>query len=153
MAPAREINPAGGVPEMNLPTRLLALAAGLALATSVAQAQETNAPSTKSTNTLSDRKVVRDPVTGLLRQPTTEEDAELRALPQALPPAPLLGRRPTASVERRADGSATGKRTLAQMQNLIVETSPEGKVTIRHGELSSGTPAKQLPDAIEEPAP
>lgn len=118
---------------MKMPTRLLALAAGLALATSVAHAQEAKPASSKSTDGLSDRKVVRDPVTGVLRPPTPEEEAELRAAAPPLAPNVLTIRRPNASVERRADGSATGKRTFAQMQNLVLDTS-DGKMTIRHGD-------------------
>lgn len=130
---------------MNVPTRLLALAAGLALATSVAHAQETKTSSAKSTDTLSDRKVVRDPVTGLLRLPTPEEDAELRTSAPPLPPNVLQLRRPTASVERRADGSAVGKRTLGQMQHLVAD-SANGTTTIRHGDAHAARPqAPSLP--------
>ena len=104
----------------------LAAIAALALVTSGARAENPSERSAKSADTLSDKKVVRDKETGRFRAPTAEEAAELKASARSLAPNVLTVRRPVASVEVRANGSAVGKRTLDQMDHVVLQRTPDG---------------------------
>lgn len=121
---------------MKLPTRLLALAAGagLALATSAAYADETKAPPATSGDTLSDMKVTRDKDTGRLRPTTPEENAAIKASGRSVTPSVLVVRRPVSTAEIRPDGSAVGRRSLSDMDNLTMTRKPDGSVVVSHGE-------------------
>lgn len=85
-----------------------------------------------SSSALSDVKVARDKETGALRAPTAAESAELDAKAKTLAPTVVEIRRPVSTVENRADGSMVGKRSLADMDNLVLEATADGTTVMRH---------------------
>ena len=89
---------------------------------------------TASSSALSDVKVVRDQDTKQLRAPTAEESAALDAKAKTLAPTVVEMQRPVSTVESRADGSMVGKRSLADMDNLVVETTADGTTVMRHSD-------------------
>jgi hypothetical protein len=129
---------------MKVPTRFLALSACAALtfANAAAYAHETDAPSAKSADTLSSMKVTRDKETGRLRMTTPEEDAALRNTARSSrTPSVLVVRRPATTIEVRPNGSAVGKRSLDDMENLVMTRKPDGTVVMSH----SHSPAPAAP--------
>jgi hypothetical protein len=120
---------------MNRTTRLLALWAGTAVVLSAAggaAAEESKVTVIKAGTTLNDMKVTRDKETGKLRAPTDAEIADLRANKVTIAPHFLDLVRPVTTVEVRADGSAVAKRSLADMDNLVITTGAGGKPVLQH---------------------
>ncbi len=97
-----------------------------------------------ASSTLSDMRVVRDKETGQLRAPTREESAEIDAMPRKSSTNVVVVSRPVSTVEARSDGSLVGKRSLDDMENLVMEKTADGKTVLRHGdEVTPTTPAAQ----------
>ncbi|MGB7738259.1 MAG: hypothetical protein WBM03_04040 [Steroidobacteraceae bacterium] len=116
-------------------TTQLALSAFVALAAAGTPCLANETPAAQpvaSSSALSDVKVVRDENTKQLRAPTAEESAALDAKAKKLAPSVVEIQRPVSTVERRADGSMVGKRSLADMDNLVLETSVDGTKLVRH---------------------
>jgi hypothetical protein len=120
---------------MNRTTRLLALWAGTAVvlsAAGVAGAEESKVTVIKAGPALNDMKVARDKETGKLRAPTDAELADLQASRVTIAPHILDLVRPVTVLEVRADGSAVAKRSLADMDNLVITTGAGGKPVLQH---------------------
>ena len=128
---------AGAVFALALMTATTALAADADKATSSAN----DAVSAKSAGALSDMKVSRDKETGQLRAPTPEESAALKAKAASIAPNVVVLRRPVTTVEVRPDGSMVGKRSLDDMDNLVLSRTADGKAVLRH----SDKPAPSAP--------
>ena len=94
-----------------------------------------------STDALSDMKVSRDKETGHLRATTPEENAALRAKASSIAPNVIVLRRPVTTVEVRPNGSAVAKRSLEDMDNLVLSRTADGKAVLRH----SDKPAPSAP--------
>ena len=108
--------------------KLMALCAFAAvLVPSVVQADNP-----KPASALSDMKVSRDKETGQLRAPTAEEDASLASKARMLVPNVVVLRRPVTTVEIRSDGSAVAKRSLDDLDNLVITRGADGRAVIGH---------------------
>jgi hypothetical protein len=111
-----------------------------------ALADGTQAAPTTSAGALSDMKVARDKETGALRSPNAEENAALGARSFLLSPNVVVQRRPFTTVEVRADGSAVAKRSLDDMDNLVLTRTPDGRNVLRHSEKPApAAPTQSLP--------
>lgn len=88
----------------------------------------------KSAGALSDMKVSRDKETGQLRAPTPEENAALDAKARTIAPNVVVLRRPVTTVEVRPNGSAVAKRSLDDMDNLVLSRTADGKAVLRHSD-------------------
>ena len=134
---------------MNRFARLLALAASTAVAFAVggAVAGESKVTVVKAGPALSDMKVTRDKDTGQLRAATPEEVAALRASSVTIAPHILELVRPVTTVEVRADGSAVGKRSLADMDHLVLTRGADGKPVMQHSrnQKAVAAPATEAP--------
>lgn len=126
---------------MNLLVKQLALSACVAAAFNpgLAIADDAKSVSTKPVDALSDMKVSRDKETGQLRAPTTEEAAELGAKGRSIAPNIVVLRRPVTTVEVRANGSAVAKRSLDDMDNLVLTRTADGRAVLRHADKSAPT--------------
>ena len=135
---------------MNRTTRLLALWAGTAVALTVAggaAAEESKVTVIKAGPALNDMKVTRDKETGKLRAPTDAELADLQASRVTIAPHILDLVRPVTVLEVRADGSAVAKRSLADMDHLVITTGAGGKPVLQHsrGAKLPAAPVTNLP--------
>jgi len=135
---------------MNRITRMLAVLAGTAVALSaagLAGAEESKVTVVKAAPALNDMKVTRDKETGKLRAPTDAELADLQASRVTLAPHILDLVRPVTVLEVRADGSAVAKRSLADMDNLVITTGAGGKPVLQHsrGGKLPAAPVTNLP--------
>ena len=86
-------------------------------------------------------RVARDRETGDLRTPTAEENAALSTKASSIAPNMVVLRRPVTTVEVRANGSAVAKRSLDDMDNLVVTLAADGKAVMSH----SAKPAPMAP--------
>jgi hypothetical protein len=134
---------------MNRNTRLLALAASTAVAFAVGDtfAGESKVTVVNAGSAVSDMKVARDKETGQLRAPNAEENAALKASSASLAPHILDLVRPVTTVEVRSDGSAVGKRSLGDMDNLVLTRDATGKAILQHsrkGKIATA-PAAETP--------
>lgn len=103
------------------------------------------ADNAKSSPALSDMKVSRDKETGQLRAPTAEEDAMLASKARMLAPSVVVLRRPVTTVEIRSDGSAVAKRSLDDMDNLVISRSTDGRAVISHAGPTKAPAASAVP--------
>ncbi len=87
-----------------------------------------------SSSALSDVKVARDKETGKLRAATAEESAELDAKAKTLAPSVVQIMRPVTTVQMRADGSAVGKRSLDDLDNVVLFKTQDGKTVMQHSD-------------------
>ena len=129
---------------MNRTARLLALWAGTAVALSVAggaAAGESKVTVVKAGPALNDMKVTRDKDTGKLRAPNDAELADLDAARVTVAPHFLDLVRPVTTVEVRADGSAVAKRSLADMDSLVLTTGADGRPVLRHSKKGTAPAA------------
>jgi hypothetical protein len=95
-----------------------------------------------STPTVLNVKVARDKETGQLRAMTAQEEAELNANAKPVAPTILEVRRPVTTTVIRPDGSMTGKLSMANMENLVLATTPDGRTVMRHDDsIASPAPA------------
>lgn len=116
---------------------ILSAFAATALVPAVGFVGEAAPVAAKPTGAVSDMKVARDKETGQLRAPTAEESAELAAKAQTIAPNVVVLRRPVTTVQVRADGSAVGKRSLDDMDNLVLTRGADGRAVMRHAGPSS----------------
>jgi len=134
---------------MNRVARMLALAASTAVAFAAgsAGAGESKVTVIKAGPALSDMKVARDKETGQLRAPDADELAALKAASVTVAPHILELVRPVTTVERRADGSAVGKRALSDMDHLLLIRGADGKQVMQHSRTTKAlaTPATEAP--------
>lgn len=111
---------------------LLAIAASTGVSFAACAAENTvtivNAgPTTESV------KVVKDPDTGKLRAATPDEAAAMASQPaQRLAPNVVTISRPATTMVNRADGSATIRRSLDDMDSLVAVKKADGKVSYGH---------------------
>lgn len=115
-------------------TLAVSVCAAAAFVAGAALADEAIPPAAKSGSTMSDMKVWRDPQTGKLRAPTPEESAALDAIPRSTTPNMVVLRRPFTTFEFRSNGSAVGKRSLDDMDNLVLTRTPDGKAVMSHSD-------------------
>ena len=133
---------------MNLKKKVFAVSACavVAFAAGTALADDAKPAPKKAADALSDMRVARDKETGGLRNPTAEENAALDAKASSIAPNVVVVRRPVTTVEYRADGSAVGKRSLDDMDNLVVTRTADGKAVLRHSNKPAPTaPTQTLP--------
>src|SRR3954468_20606620 len=125
--------------------RLLAVTActGMALSVGGASASEANVTVVKAGTALNAMKVVRDKETGKLRAPTDDEMAELSQAPNAYGPGVTILNRPAATTVNHADGSATVRRSLEELDSLVATRSADGKTVLRHRGASNPTLPKE----------
>ena len=78
-------------------------------------------------------KVVKDKDTGKLRAATPDEAAAMASQPaQRLAPNVVVMSRPNMSIVNRADGSATIRRSLDDLDSVVAERGANGKLNIGH---------------------
>jgi hypothetical protein len=78
-------------------------------------------------------KVVKDKDTGKLRAATPDEAAAMASQPaQRLAPNVVVMSRPSMSIVSRADGSATVRRSLDDLDSVVAERNADGKLRIDH---------------------
>ena len=130
---------------MNRMERMLAVMActGVAFAVGGAVAGESKV-TVVNVGGLDSMKVVRDKDTGKLRAATSEEIVELSAAGSKLPPSILTLSRPTTTMVTRADGSATIRRSLEDLDALVAVRTADGKIILRHGGTHAA-PVQSLP--------
>jgi hypothetical protein len=130
---------------MNRIERLLAVMActGVAFAVGGAVAAESTVTVVKATGGLDSMKVVRDKDTGKLRAATSEEIVEMNNSGQALAPSLLSLSRPVTTMVTRADGSATIRRSLDDLDSLVATRTADGKLIVQHGKHA--VPVQSLP--------
>lgn len=107
----------------------IAVCAGVAALAPALSLADANKPA----SALSDMKVSRDKETGQLRAPSADEEAALASKSRMLAPNVVVLRRPVTTMEFRSDGSAVMKRTLDDMDNLVLTRQADGRSVIRHG--------------------
>ena len=125
-------------------TSLLAILAstGVALAAGVAAADEVKV--IKAGPVVDAVKVVKDKQTGKLRAATEEEAAAMAAQPSArLMPNVVVISRPTSTIVQRADGSATVRRSLDDLDSLVAQRGADGKLRVHHN--ANTAPTNTLP--------
>jgi len=133
---------------MNLKAKMLVSSACalVAFAAGVVRADDVKPVPTKAANALSDMKVARDKETGELRTPTPEESAALDAKGHTFAPNVVVVRRPITTVEVRADGSAVAKRSIDDLDNLVLTRTADGKAVLRHSDKPApAAPTQNLP--------
>ena len=131
---------------MNRTARMLAVMAGtgVALAVGSAVAGEVKVTVVKAGSGLDAMKVVRDKETGKLRAATAEEITEMNSQPTSYLPNAAVLSRPVTTLVTRADGSMTIKRSIEDLDSLVVSREANGKLVARHGERHAA-PAQPLP--------
>jgi hypothetical protein len=92
-------------------------------------------------------KVVKDKDTGKLRAATPDEAAAMASQPaQRLAPNVVVMSRPATSMVSRADGSATIRRSVDDLDSVVAERGANGKMTVRH----KGAPVPTTPNLPKE---
>lgn len=133
---------------MNLKARMhvLSACAVVGFTAGIALADDAKPAQANAASALSDMKVARDKETGDLRTPTAEESAALRAKAFSFVPNVVVVRRPVTTVEIRTDGSAVAKRSLEDIDNLVLTRTTDGKAVLRHTDKPAPTaPTQSLP--------
>lgn len=118
---------------MDRMSKLLALAActGMAFAAGTAQAADSKVTVVKAGGGTDAVKVVRDKDTGKIRAATPEEmDAMGNS---SLAPNVVVLSRPVTTMVQRPDGSATIRRSLDELDSVVMERGADGKLSMRHG--------------------
>ena len=121
---------------MNVSGRTFAVTvcAAAAFVAGAALADDAKPTTPTAGSTMSDMKVWRDPQTGKLRAPTPEESAALDAIPRSTTSNVVVLRRPFTTIEVRPNGSAVGKRSLDDMDNVVLTRTPDGKAVMSHSD-------------------
>lgn len=119
---------------MDRVSRMLALAAcaGLAFASAAAQAAESTVTVVKAGGGMDAVKVVRDKDTGRIRAATPDEIASMG--PSTLAPSVVVMSRPGTTMVSRPDGSATFRRSVEDLDSVVLERGADGKATMRHAD-------------------
>jgi hypothetical protein len=119
----------------------------VALVAGAAVAEEVK-PVSKSGTALDDMKVARDKETGKLRAATPEEVASLKASGGGFATNIVVVTRPVTTVLVRPDGSAVARRSLDDMDNIVLSRDANGKAVLRHARKATApapAPATDLP--------
>ena len=126
---------------MDRMSRMLALGAcaALALAAGAAGAAESNVTVVKAGGGMDAVKVVRDKDTGKIRAATPEEMESMG--PSTLGPNVVVLSRPATTMVSRPDGSATIRRSVEDLDSVVIERAADGKVSMRH----NGAPTQNAP--------
>lgn len=136
---------------MDRSSRMLALAAGmgLAFAVGIAHADEPRVTVIKAGPATDAMRVVRDQDTGKIRMATPEEIAAMAFdAPSTSRPAPsVLGRSATTMVTR-SNGSATVRRSVDDLDAVVIERSADGKMSMRHA--GGHVPSSSTPNLPKE---
>ena len=133
---------------MNLKARMCVMSACAVagFTAGIALAGDARPAPAKPAGALDDMKVSRDKETGALRAPTADENAALRAKEFSFAPNVVVVRRPVTTVEIRANGSAVAKRSLEDIDNLVLTRTADGKSVLRHSDKPAPTaPTQSLP--------
>jgi hypothetical protein len=132
---------------MNHTAKMLVSSActAVAFAAGVALAEDARPAPANAANALNDMKVARDKETGALRSPTQEEEAALRVRAKGTSYAPnvVVLRRPSTTVEVRADGSAVAKRSLEDLDSIVATRTADGKTVLRHSDKPESASSTQ----------
>jgi hypothetical protein len=110
--------------------------AGMAVACAAgsAGAEESKVTVVKAGEALKAMKVVRDKETGKLRPATAEEIAQMgKASTPGYAPAIVVLSHPVTSVVTNPDGSMTARRSLDDLDKLVVSRAADGKIEMSHG--------------------
>ena len=121
---------------MNRKTGVLALAAGIAVAWAMgsAAAGESKVTVVKAGGALNALKVTRDKDTGKLRPATPDEVAQMgRASSPGYAPAIVVQSHPVTTLVTHPDGSMTVRRSLDDLDKVMVSRGADGKLTMGHG--------------------
>jgi hypothetical protein len=122
---------------MNRKSGVLVLAAGIAVAWAAgsAAAGESKVTVVKAGDALNAVKVTRDKDTGKLRPATPEEAAQIgRASAPGYAPAIVVQSHPVTSLVTNPDGSITVRRSLDDLDKVMISRTADGKVRMGHGE-------------------
>lgn len=117
---------------------------GVALAAGGLQAAESKVTVVNSPAKLDAMKVVRDKNTGKIRAATPEEIEEMNAAPRTgyAPNAVMLSR-PTTTIVQRADGSATIRRAVDDLDEVVASKGAGGKINLGHKHAAPTTQPKE----------
>lgn len=130
---------------MNRSSKALAVTAcaTVALCVSIANAEESKVTVVKASDALDQMKVVRDKETGKLRPATSDEIVAMSqdAKPGYGPSIVVLSR-PNTTMVTRADGSATIRRSVDDLDSVVASRTADGKLHLQHGGKAA-TPAQQ----------
>jgi len=121
---------------MNRKLRVLAVTAcaGAALSVGIAGAEESKVTVVKAGNALNALKVVRDPETGNLRPATASEIAQMgRSSTPGYAPSIVVLSHPTTTMVTHPDGSATIRRSLDDLDKVVVSRDAKGALVMHHG--------------------
>ena len=118
--------------------------AGAAFSAGMAISAESKVTIVNAPAKLDAMKVVRDKDTGKLRAATAEEIDEMNAAPRSgyAPNAVMLSR-PMTTIVQRADGSATIRRGVDDLDDIVVSKGADGKITMGHKHAAPTTQPKE----------
>jgi hypothetical protein len=119
-------------------SKMLALAAsmGLAFAVEVAHADEPIVTVIKAGPATDAMRVVRDQETGRIRMATPEEIAAMASVAGSASAsrfAPTVLGRSTTTMVSRPGGGATIRRSVDDLDAVVIERGADGKMSMRHG--------------------
>lgn len=123
---------------------LAVMACAAALAAGTAVAEEVKVTVVKGA-ALDDMKVTKDRNTGRLRPATPEEIQALSRGTGSFGPSVVVQSRPETTVIHRADGSGVVRRSLEDLDNLVVNRDAKGRLVLRHGDRHSPATPAALP--------
>jgi len=127
---------------MNRMSIVLAVTACAAAALSLgsASAEESKVTVIKAGDAMSQMKVVRDSETGKLRAATSDEIAAMgQGSTRSLAPSVVVLSRPATTMVSRPDGSATIRRSVDDLDSVVVSRSTDGKLVMHHGKSAPAT--------------
>ena len=127
---------------MNRMSRVLAVMActGAALSLASANAEESKVTVIKAGDATSQMKVVRDKETGRIRAATSEEIAAMgESSARSYAPSVVVLSHPQTTMVSRPDGSATIRRSVDDLDSVMVSRSADGKLVVHHGKTAPAT--------------
>jgi len=130
---------------MNRRSKALAVTAcaGAVLCVSIANAEESNVTVVKAGDALSQMKVVRDKETGKLRPATSDEIVAMsQGSARSYGPSVVVLSRPNTTMVTRPDGSATIRRSIDDLDSVVVSRAADGKLHMQHGAKGEASPAQ-----------
>ena len=111
----------------------LACAAGMGVTLAAGVAAADTVTVVKAGPAIDSVKVVKDKDTGKLRAATPEEADAMASEPaQRLAPNVVVMSRPATTMVTRADGSATIRRSLDDLDSVVAQRGADGKLKIDH---------------------